>query len=379
MKHACLALAALLCIGALVLPSCKKPQEGTKIGLVTDVGGRGDESFNDSALRGLEMWAAGKRYTAGGYVALQDSEFQSSLPSYFAERGVSVSHLSVTPLVIYSKAQEDYEPNLELLVNQKVAIVIGVGCMLENAVEAAAKRHPEAKFLLIDSPICDSGNPPKPYSLPNVVTYTFREHEGAFLVGAIAGMVTKTGKIGFVGGMELPIIRKFEAGFKAGIRTTNPSAEVLVAYTGCFDQPEAGKKTANDQLSKGADIVMHASGSCGLGVIDACRDAGKFAIGVDSDQSFRAPKNVLTSQIKHVDLAVYETVRDVVNGTFTGKDVCKGLKEGAVGYAPIRVEIPDRQKVIDKAEKLRRMVIEGKIVVPNSPDELEKFTPPAGY
>src|SRR6185503_5664127 len=240
-----------LCIaGILGLAACKEgsgPSAGSgaselKIGLITDVGGRGDQSFNDSALRGLEMWAAGKKDTANGYQPLPDAELQASITPDLKNEGIA--RLSVTPVVIHAKAHEDYEPDLDLLVNEKVSLAVGVGFMLENAIEAAAKKHPESRFLLIDSPLLDAKN--EPYQLPNVMTAVFRENESCFLAGAVAGLATRSGKVGFVGGMEMPIIKRFEAGFVAGLEVVNPevASQAKRVYTGNFDDSTSGKRAA---------------------------------------------------------------------------------------------------------------------------------------
>lgn len=347
---------------------------GVKVGLVTDVGGRGDQSFNDGALRGLEMWAAGKKYTAGGYQPLSDADLGASVPLSLKQSGIKA--LGVTPVVLTSKAQEDYEPNLGLLVTEKVGLAVGVGFMIENALEAAAKKHTGTRFLLIDSPLLDAQN--KPYTLPNVQTVVFREHEGSFLAGALAGLATKTGKIGFVGGMELPLIKKFEAGYIAGIKTVNPKAadEAKRVYTGSFDNSSAGKRAGLDLYNQGIDIVFHAAGADGLGVIQAAKEQNKYAIGVDSDQSHLAPQNVLTSMVKQVDYAIYTTVKQVVDNTFQAGDRALGLKEGGVGLAPVTVDFADKAAALAKVEKLKQAVIDGKIKVPATLDELQSFTPP---
>ena len=197
------------------------PAAALRIGLVTDVGGRGDQSFNDGALRGLEMWAAGKRYSTKGYQPLAADELKQSIPDDLRSTA-AIRLLNVEPVVLQAKQQEDYEPNLQILVEDDVKLAVGVGFMLENAIEAVAKKNPSTRFLLIDSPILDEKG--TPYSLPNVRTVTFRENEGTFLVGAVAGLVTRSNVVGFVGGMQSPLIRKFEAGFRAGVLTTNPVA-----------------------------------------------------------------------------------------------------------------------------------------------------------
>jgi basic membrane protein A len=284
----------------------------------------------------------------------------------------------VKPLVVQSKAQEDYQPNLLLLIDQGAELTIGVGFMLENAVEAVARANPNAKFLLIDSPILDARGAPQ--KLPNVRTVVFREEEGSFLVGALAGLVAKD-KVGFVGGMEIPLIKKFEAGFRAGVKTTNPKAQVLVAYTGSFDNVAAGKQVGQDFVAKGAEVVFQAAGSDGLGVIQAvkeAREAGKtvWAIGVDSDQHHLAPNAMLTSMVKRVDLAVYEAARDVSKNVFTATDTAMGLKEGAVTFAEVRNDFPNKTEALNRLEQLKQLIIEGKIKVPSNLGELEGFTPP---
>ncbi len=374
------ALAAL----PLAVTACKKDgggaaskPAGTKIGLVTDVGGRGDQSFNDGALRGLESWAAGKRYSTRGYEALPAAELAKSVPDDL-KATATIAPLPVEPVVLQAKQQEDYEPNLQLLVDDGAKLSIAVGFMLENAVESSAKKNPGAHFLLIDSPILDKDG--KPYPLPNVKSVTFREHEGTFLVGALAGLATRTNVVGFVGGMQIPLIRRFEAGFRAGVMTTNPEAakNMLVGYTGSFDKVEAGKQVAQDMISKSADVLFHAAGSDGLGVITAAREAKKWAIGRDSDQHHVAPDAVVTSFIKHVDYAVYQAVAEVSAGKFAAGQVELGLKEGGVGYSPLGLDkLPNKEAIVAQVEALRKMIVDGQIKVPASAEELASFKPPA--
>ena len=353
-------------------PAAAAPKPKTlKVGLVTDVGGRGDHSFNDSALRGLELWGAGKKMEGGSYKDATPEELKETLAQDLATRGIAP--VGVTPVVLQSKVPEDYEPNLQTLVDEGVSLAIGVGFMLENAVETVAKRNPDAKFLLIDSPLVSADG--KLYTLPNVRTVMYREEQGSFLVGALAGLASKNNKVGFVGGMEVPLIKKFEAGFRAGVAAVNPKATVLVNYTGSFDNVSAGKQVGQDLVNKGADVVYHAAGSDGLGVIQAgqeARAAGKpvFVIGVDSDQSHLAPEAVLTSMLKRVDLGVYEAVRDLSQGKLEGGDVTLGLKEGGVTYAPVRVDFPGKAEALQKVEELRAKVVSGEIQVPSHPSQL---------
>lgn len=385
----------LACGGVLLFAAgCSKKEEtrvasapakgktkALKVGLVTDVGGRGDQSFNDSALRGLELWAAGKKFSGGAYRDANRDEIRSSLSPALARLQPPIESLPIAPLVLQSKAQEDYEPNLQLLVDQGVALAVGTGFMLENAVKAVAKRNPAARFLLIDSPLLDAQG--KPFTMPNVRTVIFREEEGSFLVGALAGLVPPGNRVAFVGGMEIPLIKKFEAGFRAGVATTNPKAAsgMLISYTGSFDNVAIGKQVAQDMLSKGADVVFHAAGSDGLGVIQAVKEAriaGKnvYAIGVDSDQWHLAPEAVLTSMVKQVDLAVYETIRDLVANKMQSGNSALGVRENGVGYAEVRVDFPGKQQALQRVEELRRKIVSGEIKVPSNPAELSSFKAP---
>ncbi len=377
------------CAAALALSSCRR--EGTagqgtpqaappaaatrKVGLVIDVGGRGDHSFNDSALRGLETWAAGKAFSANRYGPLPAGALEASLPPELRGATPPIQPVAVEPVVLSSKAQEDYEPNLQLLVDQGAGLVIATGFMLENATETVARRNPAARFLLIDSTLLDPAG--KPVALPNVRTMVFREEEGSFLAGALAGLVTK-GTVGFVGGMEIPLVKKFEAGFRAGLATTHPSARALVAYTGNFDDVAAGKQVGADLLAKGADVLFHAAGSDGVGVIQAVKEAraggaGAWAIGVDSDQHPLAPDAVLTSMVKRVDLAVYEAARDLAAGRFTAGDTALGLAEKGVGLAEVRVDFPGKAEALAKVEALRQRIISGSLKIPATVEGLQTF------
>lgn len=357
-------------------PAGATAKSGFKVGVVTDVGGRGDQSFNDSALRGLETWAAGKKLEGGRYQPLSVEALRDSIPEALRPLGIHV--LPVTPLVLQSKSQEDYEPNLQLLVDQGAALTVGTGYLLEAGVQAAARANPTAHFLLIDSVLLDAQG--KPFSLSNVRTVLFREEEGSFLVGALAGMVTRSGRVAFVGGMQVPLIQKFEAGFRAGLAATNPKAAkgVFIQYTGSFDNVSAGKQVAADVLAKGADVVFHAAGSDGLGVIQAVKEAhagGKvvWAVGVDSDQSHLAPEAVLTSMVKHVDLAVWEAARDLTEGKLAGGYVSLGLKEAGVALAPVRVEFAGKAAALAKVDALRTRIVAGELHIPASPAEVPAF------
>lgn len=379
------ALAALLCAcskkkdeptspAGQDAPVARKP---LTVGLVIDTGGRGDHSFNDAALRGLELWAAGKKYAGGKYEDASPAEVKASISSDLASLDIQPLP-GITPIALQSKATEDYEPNLQLLVDQGAQLTVGNGYMLEAAVETVARANPQARFLLIDSPLLDAQG--KPFTLPNVRTVLFREEEGSFLVGALAGLVTKTGKVGFVGGTEVPLIKRFETGFRAGVKTTNPQAAegLMSVYTGSFNNVAAGKQVAADLLAKGADVIFHAAGQDGLGVIRAVEEAHEagrtvYVIGVDSDQYHQAPEVVLTSMLKHTDLAVYQSVKDFQQGQFKGGEQVLGIKEGGVTYAEVRLDFPGKAEALQKVEALRQRVISGEIKVPATPADLAAF------
>jgi basic membrane protein A len=327
----------------LLLVSCSKHTASPsgshpiKAAVVTDVGGIGDLSFNAMAWEGLKR--AGK------------------------ELGIGIKFLE-------SKEQADYAPNLRKFAEQGYDIVFAVGFLMEDAVRAVAPKYPKTKFVIID------GNAPK---CSNAAALKFREEEGCFLAGALAGAMTKTGKIGFIGGMEVPLIKKFECGYKAGAMTTRPDVKVLTAYTGRWDDPAKGAELAMSQFGQGADIVMHASGSCGLGVINAAKTKGPgfYAIGVDADQDYIAPGRVLTSMMKRVDNAVYLTCKSVVDGTFKPGDHVFGLKEEGVGLSPLKYTKKDvPSEVLSKISKLREMIITGELNPPKTLEELRRFKPP---
>ncbi|MFP2961808.1 BMP family protein [Myxococcus sp. 1LA] len=356
----------------------KTEKKALPVGLVIDVGGRGDHSFNDAALRGLELWAAGKRYEGGKYVDASPDEVRKSLPAHLTATAAAFRSLPIQPIVLQSKAQEDYVPNLQLLVDQGARLTVGNGYMLANAVRTSAQENPQAQFLLIDSQVLDAQG--KAMKLPNVRTVLFKEQEGSFLVGALAGLVTKTNKVGFVGGIEVPLIQRFEVGYRAGVKTTNAQAAqaLMSVYTGSFNNMAAGKQVAQDLISKGADVLFHAAGADGIGVIQAVKEAraaGKsvYAIGVDSDQAHVAPDAILTSMMKYTDLAVYQAAKDLVDGTFGAGEQVLGLKENGVGMAEVRVDFPGKAEALQKVEALRQRIIAGSIQVPALPADLASF------
>ncbi len=300
-------------------------------GMITDVGGLGDKSFNDSAWDGMQK--AGKE-------------------------------LGVEPVILQSTKQEDYEANIGNMA-QSVDLTIAVGFLMEQAMITGADQYPDKKFGIIDMVVAK----------PNVMSVVFKEHEGSFLVGVIAGLTTKSDVIGFVGGMELPLIKKFEAGFRAGVASVNPKAKVLVNYTGVFDNPDKGKEVALAQFKKKADVIYHASGACGIGVIQAADEQGFWAIGVDKDQSSESKNNkVLASMIKRVDVGTYTIAKSYADNNFGGGQILDlGVKEEGVGYSDGGNNIPAEVKAV--ADKYKAAIVDGTIVVPTNEDELKAFKP----
>lgn len=300
--------------------------DNIKVAMVTDVGGLGDQSFNDAAYRGLKQAEA--------------------------ELGATIG-------VVESNMMSDYEPNLSSLAESGFDLVWAVGFLMTDALNNVAQMYPDTMFGIIDSVV----------SQPNVMSVTFKEQEGSFLAGAFAGMWTKTGKVGYIGGMEVPLIQRFEAGFRAGVKAVNPGAEVLVGYAGSFNDPGKGKELALAQYNQGADIIYHASGATGLGLIEAAKETGKYAIGVDSDQTVLAPKHVVASMLKRVEVGVFKGAQDLANGQFKPEHIVLGLAEDGVDLAYSKgVEIPAEIK--EKIKELKRQIINGEIKVPASPAEL---------
>jgi basic membrane protein A and related proteins len=324
---------------ALIMGVCAgcggEKQQGSKgalhVGLVFDVGGLGDKSFNDLAYAGL----------------LRARE----------EFGISFEYFE--PM-----QSSEREAALRLFAQGDADLIIGVGFLFSDDIRAVCHDFPSKRFVCIDYTWSEGDSVP-----PNLVGIKFREEQGSFLVGALAAMVSQTGTLGFVGGMDIPLIHKFEAGFRAGAKHVRPDSRVLVNYAGvtgeAFKNPTKGKELALSQYEQGADIIFHASGSTGLGVFEAAREKQKLAIGVDSDQASEAPGLIMTSMVKNVDVTVYEQIRDVHSGEFEGGVHVMGLAEGAVGF--IRNtgnEAHFTPEINATLDRLRAEIIAGQIDVP---------------
>ena len=324
----------LIAFAALVT-SCKPspaPTAGPSVGLVFDIGGRGDNSFNDSADRGLER---------------------------------AKKELGVRGEVLEPGDGADRESALRQLAARDHSLIFGVGFLFTDDITAVAKDFPQKKFACVDYTVGPETQLP-----PNLVALTFKEEEGSFLVGALAALVSKTHRVGFVGGMEIPLIRKFEAGFRAGAKHADPKAEVLVKYAGvtgdAFKNPAKGKELAIAIYSQGADVIFHASGSTGQGVFGAAQEMKKLAIGVDSDQHALAPGHVLTSMVKRVDVAVFDQVKATLDGKFASGIRTLDLAAGGVDYVydeRNKALIPDDVRA--RVEVLRAEIIAGRIQVPH--------------
>ena len=322
----------LVLLASLALPACtsvmgKRDEGGGKlrVGIVFDIGGKDDKSFNAAAWEGV------KRAKDELGIFLRD-----------VEPGDPTS----------------IEPSMRAFAERGYDLIVGVGFAHAPIMNDVARDYPNLKFAIIDGLI----------DLPNVASLNFKEHEGSFLVGMIAARTSKTGKIGFVGGMDIPLIHKFHTGYAEGARYANPKIQVFENYVGVTDaawnNPGKGKELALAQYGKGADVIFAAAGNSGLGVFDAAEQADKFIIGVDSNQNWVKPGHVLTSMVKRVDNAVYQIIGDLVAHKFQGGIHVYGLPVGGVGYAMDQYNeklVP--KDVIAEVEAAKARIIRGEIKV----------------
>ncbi|HEX2442168.1 MAG TPA: BMP family ABC transporter substrate-binding protein [Methylomirabilota bacterium] len=316
---------AVIVLGfALVASSVALAQEFSPA-VVFDMGGKFDKSFNEAAYAGAERFKK--------------------------ETGIAYREFEVT-----SEAQR--EQALRTMARRGSPIVVGIGFAQASGMEKVAKEFPGTKFAIIDAVV----------DLPNVQSIVFKEHEGSFLVGMAAAMASKTGKIGFVGGMDIPLIRKFALGYDEGAHYVNPKVEVFQNMTGttsaAWNDPTRGGELARSQFDRGADVVYAAAGATGLGVLQAARDKGRLAIGVDSNQNYLHPGTILTSMVKRVDLAVYEAFKTAKDGTWKPGLRNLGVAEGGVGWA---LDQHNRSLITPEMERrltqARADIVSGKIKV----------------
>lgn len=328
-KIATLAMATV--VSASLLVGCSGNNESASddkitVAMITDVAGVNDQSFNQSAWEGLQR--AEK------------------------ELGIEVKYLE-------SKQDSDYATNIETLVDEDVDLILGVGMKLADAIKEGSELYPDQNFVLVDEEIDAS----------NVKNILFKAEESAYLAGLIAGKTTKTNNVGFIGGMELPVIDTFKYGYMAGVKAANPEAKVQAQYANSFTDQAKGKAIANQMYTNGADIVFTCGGDVGTGAIEAAKENNKYAIGVDRDQSDLAPQNVLTSAIKRVDAGVFETVKSYVNGTFEGGTTTTyGLEENAVGVPDTTKNLVS-QDILDLVEETITKLKNKEITVPKNEEE----------
>ena len=336
-----LRLAALLVAAAttatLVLPARRPhppvPTGRLRVGLVFDVGGRGDKSFNDASYEGLRR----------------------------AER-----ELRVTTEILEPASSEDREAAMRLFAARGFDLVVGVGFIFSSDIGRVAHDFPAVKFACVDYAAPADGPP------PNVAGLAFHEEQGSFLVGAVAGLLSATRHVGFVGGMQTPLVRKFEAGYRAGVHAVCPACTVHAAYAGttpeAFKDPATGKAIAIAEIASGADVLYQAAGATGHGVFEAAHDAGCMAIGVDADQYDEMPGTVVTSMVKRADVAVFDMIRAAAEGQFAGGMHVFGVADGALDYVhegPHAARLPP--SVIARVEALRPRIADGSLEVPQTP------------
>jgi len=298
-----------------------------KVGLVTDIGGLNDRSFNQLANQGLQT---------------------------------AVKQLGVDGRVLISKQNSDYIPNLTTLAQQKYDLIIGNGFLMADAVETAAKKFPQQKFAIIDySPTLMKSKP------TNVVGLPFKEQEAGYLVGYLAGLYAKDngGSVSSVGGQKIPPVDHYIAGFQAGAKKANPSVKTLNGYSQSFTDQAKCKEIALDQIAKGSKVVFQVAGSCGLGAIDAAKEKSMQAIGVDADQSYLGPQ-IITSALKKVDVAVFDAIKSVQDNTYKGgADVIASLKTNGVGIGKISAA---GQKYADQVKEIQQQILDGTITPPDT-------------
>jgi basic membrane protein A and related proteins len=305
-----------------------------RLAMVTDTGGLGDRSFNDGAYRGL-------------------TDAKTELHADIA--------------VLQSRSAADYQPNLTVLANKEYDEIFAVGFLMARDVDEVSSRFPTRNFAIIDAVV----------DQPNVASITFREQEGSFLAGAAAAMASKTKTIAFIGGIDIPLLRKFEAGYAAGARQIDPSVNVLVKYVGSFDDPAAGKEIGGVLLSQNADVIYVAAGKAGLGALEQIKDhEGAYGIGVDVNQDAIYPGKILTSMVKRVDIGVLTISKTAATGKVPHGHVELGLKDGAIGLTDFKYT----RKALTPAQfaelgRLRSAIIARKIVPPQTREQLAAFKP----
>ncbi len=323
-----MAIIAIFMIGNLIEIKDLSAGDHFKPAVIYDMGGKFDKSFNEGVWNGVQKFTK--------------------------ETGVEVLEFEVTN-------ETQREQAMRRMAQKGATVILGVGFAQADAIAKVAAEYPQKQFSIIDVSWLDA---------PNLRQYAFKEHEGSYIVGIVAALASKTGKVGFVGGMDIPLIRKFACGYVGGVKSINSGATVYQNMTGttpsAWNDPAKGSELTKSQIDRGADVVYHAAGGTGSGVIQAAADSGKLAIGVDSNQNGMAPGSVLTSMLKRVDVAAYETFKDSLDGKFTSGVKVLGLAEGGVDWA-----VDDNNaklittKMKDAVDTARSNIVSGKIKVHN--------------
>ena len=332
-KFLCVLLTAIMLLSLTAATSFAE-KETVRVAMVTDTGGINDQSFNALAWAGLQR-------------------AQSEL-------GIEVAYLE-------SVTEADYGPNLETLYDEGYDLIICIGFLMAEAVTEAATSHPEQAYAIIDNAS----------TAANVTGVNFATEQCSYLVGVAAAKMTQTNNVGFVIGMVSPVMNTFGYGYYAGVKDTNPEIAVQLYNANSFNDVAGGKVAANAMFTNGADIVYHAAGGVGVGVIEAAKEQGKLAIGVDQDQSYLAPEAVLTSAMKRVDNGVYTLCKGVVEGTLQGGDVMYTMADGAVGIAPTVTLMSEEALAAVKAAE--EAILNGTIVVPNTQEAFDAAYPANTY
>ena len=314
---------ALVVLMIFVVSCSQTPSAGGRsvlnVGMILGTGGLGDKSFNDSAYSGLLR--AQKSFN----IRFETADFSSKQSNLDA---------------------------LRLFAQSKYDLIIGIGFENQESIATVAREYPQIRFATID--VVTSGD--------NVASVVYREHEGDFLMGVLAASLTKTNKVGIIGGMDIDTIRRIEKGFRQGVRYQNSNVSVISNIAGTFSDPQAGKALALAQYTNGADIIHNAAGRTGLGIIEAARESGKLTTGTSGDQRYLAPGNVVGNRPKRVDTAVFMLVEEINSGKFAPVTRSLGLKEDGISLGPFDEALVPKA-TMDRLERLKRDIIEGRIFV----------------
>lgn len=312
--------------------------------VITDVGGVDDKSFNQSAWEGLQQFGE--------------------------DFGVEVDY-------VQSEDPSDYAPNLTREARAGTSLTIATGFLFYDDIKEVSLQNPDSRFAIVDTVVTDDdGN-----TIPNLANITFAEHEGSFLVGVVAGLQTETNHVGFIGGVESELIKKFENGFKAGVKAVNPDAEITVRYAETFNDASVGQSYANSIYGNGADIIYHAAGGTGNGLFNEAINRARngenvWAIGVDRDQheegEWDGGNVTLTSMVKRVDIAVYDLAEKTMQGNFPGGEIIEyGLADNGVGIAESTDNLTEES--ISAVEEWKEKILNGEVQVPKSDEEYEEY------